>query len=282
MTQTSTLLEVEALNKIFYSSNKGIFSLTKSQTHAVKDISFTLEKGTTLGIIGQSGSGKSTLSRILIGLEEPTSGTITYKGKDIRQLSRKVLAKEIQMVFQDSYGTVDPRMSIYRILSEPHRIHKIYQSSQALKNAIFEVLDQVEIPRSFIHKFPHELSGGQLQRINIARALLMNPEVIIFDEPTSSLDVSIQAQILNLLKKMQKEQALTYIFVTHEMGIVNFISDDLLVMHKGEIVERGKTWDVITNPKHEYTQKLMDAVPIADPKYRKFKRSKFKKEKSYV
>lgn len=269
---SASVLQVNQLNKVFISKGKKLFTKERHETWAVKDISFEVEKGKTLAVIGQSGSGKTTLSRMIIGLEQPTSGDIYVLGQVLTAKRTKAQRKQIQMVFQDSYSTMDPRMSIRRILEEPFRIHDYQLTKTEIQQRILDVIQQVELPVSTIEKFPHELSGGQRQRINIARALIMRPEVIIFDEPTSSLDVSIQAQILNLLKRLQRDEGLTYLFVTHEMGIVRFISDEVMVMYRGECVEYGKTVDVINQPSHPYTKELMDAVPVADPRYKKFVR----------
>lgn len=268
------ILKVEALYKTFF-GKKGLFSTKKQEeVLAVDDVSFSVKQGETLGIVGQSGSGKSTLARLLIGLEQCDQGSILYKGRDISGNRDKKLTRQIQMVFQDSASTLDPRMAIKDILLEPLRIHASDMTVEDQEELIKQKLVEVNMPIETLDKYPHELSGGQQQRINIARALILTPDLIVFDEPTSSLDVSIQAQILNLLKRLQAEHNMTYIFITHDMGVVRFISERIIVMHHGKIVETGKTKEVISNPQDDYTKRLMDAIPIPDPKYRKYNHKK--------
>lgn len=269
MDNNKPILEVKNMCKEF-SQRKGFFNINPQKTLAVSDVSFKVFEGESLGIIGQSGSGKTTLARILIGLEEPTSGEFLLNGLQMQKRRPIKIRKQLQMVFQDSTSTLSPKMKIKNILKEPLKLHfpKIMQPE--IDKKMSEMLDQVRMPHDSLEKYPHELSGGQQQRINIAKAMIIEPEIIIFDEPTSSLDVSVQAQILNLLKELRKEKKITYIFITHDMGVVNFISDNLIVMNKGKIVERGATTDIINSPKNSYTKKLMNAVLDIDPNNRRY------------
>ncbi len=272
MEQKNTILEVKKLNKVYKIKSKSFFSATLKEIQAVDNISFSIKAGETLGIIGESGSGKTTLMRLIIGLETLTSGEITFKGRDITRKRDRKLTNDIQMIFQDSYASLDPRMSIKRILEEPFRIHfkGLFKKEKNIR--IKKLLNDVGMPENCLEKYPHELSGGQRQRINIARALVTKPSLIVCDEPTSSLDVSIQAQILNLFKELQREYNLTYLFISHDMSVVRFISHQVMVMKDGEMVEFGHKKEVIEHPKNPYTQLLMQAVPLANPRLAREKR----------
>ncbi len=253
----SNILEVRNLKK-YFETEKGML-------HAVDNISFKLKKGKTLGIVGESGCGKSTTGRTLVKLIEATSGEILYKGEDITKLNNKEFAKyrnELQMIFQDPYSSLNPRKSVYQTIEEPLIISKKYKDKTKRHNRVVELMDLVGLAKRYTNAYPHELDGGRRQRIGIARALANDPEVIICDEPVSALDVSVQAQILNLLKRLQKELNISYIFITHDLGVVKHISDDIAVMYLGEIVEYGSCEDVFEKPLHPYTKALFSAIPI--------------------
>ena len=267
MNQNNTpLLKVTDMQK-YYPIKGGIISRTTGHIKAVDGVSFTIKKGETLGLVGESGCGKSTIGRQLVGLEHPTQGQIIYNGLNLTTASRKEISKirtKLQMVFQDSYSSLNPRKHIFEILSQPMLYHKI-STRQTIEQDIAKILDMVGLSRSVLGRYPHEFSGGQRQRIGIAKALSLEPEFIVFDEPVSALDVSIQAQILNLLRSLQKELNLTSLFVGHGLGAVNYVSDNIAVMYLGKIVEIGKAKDVFNEPVHPYTKALLNAVPIADP-----------------
>lgn len=264
------LLQVENLKK-YYTAKSGIFSRSSGVTKAVDGVSFTMSKGETLGLVGESGCGKSTLGRQIVGLERPDGGRILYQGNDLSCLNRREMRSirtQLQMVFQDSYSSLNPRKHIYEILSEPMLYHGL-----ADKGAIYKetekLLDMVGLPKNSLGRYPHEFSGGQRQRIGIARALSLKPELLVCDEPVSALDVSIQAQILNLLKGLQKELNLTCIFIGHGLGAVNYVSDRIAVMYLGRIVEIAERRELFDHPLHPYSKALFDAVPLADPRTRK-------------
>lgn len=259
------ILEVTDLCKE-YPVKKGVLIQREiGRVRAVNHISFELYQGETLGIIGESGCGKTTLSRIVIGLEDATSGTVTFLGKQIHTHMPSELRRNIQMVFQDPYSSLDPRMSIRRILEEPLRIHEHMSAKEKLA-VVLPLLEQVGLSAEDLKKYPHEFSGGQRQRIGIARALVTNPKLVLCDEPVSALDVSIQAQILNLMKSLQKEKGLTYMFVSHDMSVISHISDRILVMYLGQAVELADKESLFREPAHPYTKALMRAVPVPDPR----------------
>jgi oligopeptide transport system ATP-binding protein len=262
------LLQVKNLKKYFY-IKKGIWG--KSYTlAAVDDISFELQKGKTLGLVGESGCGKSTTAKLILRLISATSGKVYFEDKDIFALNKDVmrsLRKEIQLVFQNPYSALNPRMKIKDILSEPLIIHKLANTSQR-KEKVTQLLKLVGLSPNWHNRYPHEFSGGQLQRIGIARALATSPKLIILDEPVSSLDVSIQAQIINLLQDLQQELNLSYIFISHDLRMVRQISDIVAVMYLGKIVELADADKLYNNPAHPYTQKLLASIPIPDPKMR--------------
>lgn len=268
MEKAEVVLKVEHLRKDF-NIGSGIFSKEKQVVRAVNDISFELIRGNTLGIIGESGSGKTTLMRMIMGLETKTAGRIFIKQEEVQDKRPIEYKKNMQMIFQDSYASLDPRMTIQRILEEPFRVHYPREINEKRKE-INPLLDRVGLPSNVLNKYPHELSGGQRQRISIARALATKPKLIVCDEPTSSLDVSTQAQILNLLKELQQEEKLSYLFVSHNMSVIRFISHDVIVMKNGKMVEHNTKTDLFNQPKEPYTKELIEAVPVADPNIKQF------------
>lgn len=244
---------------------KKYFNVPAGILHAVDDVSFSLEKGKTLGIVGESGCGKSTLGKTLIRLNEPTSGQMIFDGVDLASMSNKEFKqyrKRIQMIFQDPYASLDPRMDVESLIAEPLQVLLKIKDKQEIKKKVYELMDQVKLPEQFRKSYPHELDGGRRQRIGIARALATNPEFIICDEPVSALDVSVQAQVLNLLQDLQEEKKLTYMFITHDMSVVKHISDDIIVMYLGQIVEKSPVDELFSNTLHPYSQALLSAIPI--------------------
>ncbi|NLK75152.1 MAG: ABC transporter ATP-binding protein [Clostridiales bacterium] len=250
---------------------------------AVDDVSFSIKKGETFGLVGESGSGKTTVGRTIMGLYTPTSGKVLLNGVDIHSLKgkgKKEFRRKVQMIFQDPYGSLDPRMTVEDIIGEGIDIFNIYKGAKR-KERIYELLELVGLNREHAARFPHEFSGGQRQRIGIARALAIEPEFIVCDEPISALDVSIQAQVINLLIKLQKELQLTYLFIAHDLSMVKHISDRVGVMYLGKLVEVAKAEDLYRNPIHSYTKSLLSAIPLPDPKLEKEK-SRIKFEKDYT
>lgn len=261
----SPLLRVENLKK-YYPIKGGIITHTVGYTKAVDDVSFSIMEGETLGLVGESGCGKSTIGRQLVGLEVPTAGTITYQGMDLAKMKRSEMRKhrtDLQMVFQDPYSSLNPRKHIFEILAQPMLYHKI-STKENIEKDILKILDMVGLSKNILGRYPHEFSGGQRQRIGIAKALSLNPKFIVCDEPVSALDVSIQAQILNLLRSLQKELHLTLLFVGHGLGAVNYVSDRIAVMYLGKIVELGDAKEIFHHPVHPYTKALLNAVPVPE------------------
>lgn len=260
-----TLLEVEGLKKYF--------QVGKGQTlKAVDDISFQIKKGQTLGLVGESGCGKTTVGRTLLRIYEPDAGKILFDGMDISRVSKKEakeLTRRMQMVFQDPYASLNPFFTVGEIVEEGMKIHKMYHSETERMERVYELLEMVGLNKDHANRFPHEFSGGQRQRVGIARALALNPEFIVCDEPISALDVSIQAQVVNMLMKFQEEMELTYLFIAHDLSMVRHIADQTAVMYLGTMVEYGSTRDVYEHPVHPYTRGLLSAVPVADPDYEK-------------
>ena len=255
---TIPLIQVENMKK-YYPVKGGIITHTTGYVKAVDDVSFSVMRGQTLGLVGESGCGKSTVGRQLVGLEAPTEGRIYYNGCDLAALqkNRKEMQRvrtKLQMVFQDPYSSLNPRKHIYEILAQPMLYHGI-SGKDTVEKDILKILDMVGLPRTALGRYPHEFSGGQRQRIGIAKALSLNPEFIVCDEPVSALDVSIQAQILNLLKELQRELGLTLLFVGHGLGAVNYVSDQIAVMYLGKIVEYGRAKEIFNNPVHPYTKR---------------------------
>lgn len=263
------LIEVKNLKK-YYPVKGGIITHTTGCVKAVDGVSFSIMKGQTLGLVGESGCGKSTIGRQLVGLETPTDGKIYYNGCDLKDIQKNKsemqrIRTKLQMIFQDPYSSLNPRKHIYEILAQPMLYHQISRKD-TVEHDILRILDMVGLPGTVLGRYPHEFSGGQRQRIGIAKALSLNPEFIVCDEPVSALDVSIQAQILNLLKDLKKELGLTLLFVGHGLGAVNYVSDTIAVMYMGKIVEYGEAKEIFNHPVHPYTRALLDAVPIPDPK----------------
>ncbi len=252
---------------------KQYFGTKKNVVKAIDDISFDIYEGETFGLVGESGSGKSTTGRALLRLYQPTDGEILFEGKDIATLTKgKELLefrKEAQMIFQDPYASLDSRMKVRDIIAEGIDIHHLASTKEERNQMVDELLETVGLNREHANRYPHEFSGGQRQRIGIARALALNPKFIVCDEAISALDVSIQAQIVNLLKKLQKEKGLTYLFIAHDLSMVKYISDRIAVMYRGRIVEMGSAECVYTNPQHAYTKSLLSAIPLPDPREEK-------------
>lgn len=253
------ILEVKDLKKHF-KTPKGTLS-------AVDGVTFTIEKGKTLGIVGESGCGKSTTGRCILRLIEPTSGTILFDGVDVGSLSRSELRKsrkDMQIIFQDPFSSLDPRKSVREIIMEPIKLNKLASSKEECNQMVLDLMKEVGLAERFVDSYPHQLDGGRRQRVGIARALAVNPKLIICDEPVSALDVSIQAQILNLLKELQEKLNLTYIFITHDLAVVNHFSDDIAVMYLGKLVEKAPTEELFEHPLHPYTKALLSAIPIPE------------------
>jgi peptide/nickel transport system ATP-binding protein len=254
------LVEVEHLTKHF-PVRQGVFARTKGVVHAVEDVTLTVNRGETLGIVGESGCGKSTTARLMVRLLEPTAGTVRFDGRDITRLSHRQmrpLRREMQIIFQDPYSSLNPRKSVGQIVGEPFAIHKTEKDA---KNRVRELLARVGLSPEHYNRYPHEFSGGQRQRIGIARALALQPKLIVCDEPVSALDVSVQAQILNLLKSLQGEYGLTYVFISHDLSVIRQVSDRIVVMYVGRVVEFGQSELLYEHPRHPYTAALLSAVP---------------------
>jgi len=270
-----TILQVENLKVNFDVSTEGDMPWTKrKKLKAVDDVSFSLQSGETLGIVGESGCGKSTLARAIIRMVPTESGNALWFGDDLLKLDKISLRKhrkEIQMIFQDPLASLNPRMNIGQIIAEPLKTHYPKTSKEDIKSRVQDVMNKVGLLHNLINRYPHEFSGGQCQRIGIARALILKPKLIICDEPVSALDVSIQAQVINLLMELQSEMGLTLIFIAHDLSIVKHISNRIMVLYLGNMVEMANSVDIYAHPRHPYTQALISAVPIPDPKIEKNK-----------
>lgn len=256
------ILEVRNLKKYFPTA-AGLL-------YAVDNVSFQIDAGDTLGVVGESGCGKSTLGRVILRLLEPTDGEIIFKGKDITRYNKhelKTLRSEMQMIFQDPYSSLNPRMTVGQLIEMPLKLQNIYRSDQKdeMRKRVLELMDLVGLARRLINSYPHELDGGRRQRIGVARALALRPSLIVCDEPVSALDVSIQAQILNLMQDLQRDLGLTYIFITHDLSVVKHLSKNIVVMYLGQIVEKAPARLLFKNPIHPYTKALLSAIPIPDP-----------------
>lgn len=250
---------------------KKYFNTRKGALHAVDGINFKLYEGKTLGVVGESGCGKSTLGRVLIRLIEASEGQVLYKGQDIMSLGTgemNTLRRDLQMVFQDPYASINPRMTVYQTIAEPIKVCKTLKNKDEIDAKVFEMMATVGLAPRYVNSFPHELDGGRRQRIGVARALVLDPEFIVCDEPVSALDVSIQAQILNLLMDLQDEFGLTYVFISHDLSVVKHISDDIMVMYMGCTVEKATKEQIFNNPCHPYTKGLLNAIPLPNLKKR--------------
>lgn len=255
----STLLEVKHLKKYFKTPS--------GMLHAVDDVDLTIDRGETLGVVGESGCGKSTLGRTVLGLITATSGEVLFEGNDITSVSRarhKELRREMQIIFQDPFSSLDPRKSVADIIAEPLKIFKVYSNKDELNARVHELMDIVGLANRFAISYPHELDGGRRQRIGVARALALNPKFIVCDEPVSALDVSIQAQVLNLLQDLQKQFGMAYMFITHDLSVVKHISNEIMVMYLGKTVELSTTDSLFEHPLHPYTKGLLSAIPIPE------------------
>lgn len=260
--QTDNIIfDVKALRKDYFIS-RGLFK-APWKIEAVKGIDFHVSQGETLAIVGESGCGKSTTANMLLHIEQPTAGRIFYRGRDITTFSREELREyrqKVQIIFQDPYSSLNPRWKVGKIIAEPLKLNTDLSKAQ-IKEKVYHIMEKVGLAKDWYHRYPHQFSGGQRQRIGIARALVLNPEVIVCDEPVSALDVSIQAQVLNLLLDLQEEFKLTYVFISHDLSVVEHISDRIIAMYFGEIVESGDVDDLFNNPQHDYTKKLLAAIP---------------------
>jgi len=265
------LLEVKNLKK-YFPVKAGVFRKTVAHVKAVDDVSFAIKKGETLGLVGESGCGKSTTGRTILRLLEASAGKIIFDGKDVLSMDKKELRsirKEMQIIFQDPYASLNPRMTVADIVGEPLDIHNLVSNKKEKKEKVKELLNDVGLLPEQMRRYPHEFSGGQRQRIGVARALAVDPKLIIADEPVSALDVSIQAQVINLLQDLQDKFDLTYLFIAHDLSVVKHISDRIAVMYLGKIVELTDKKELFNNTLHPYTQSLLSAIPIADPTYEK-------------
>lgn len=264
MTVALPILEVKNLKKHFRTP--------KGMLHAVDNITLDIQKGKTLGVVGESGCGKSTAGRAILRLLEPTSGEVIFEGKDILKLNQDELRdmrRKMQIIFQDPYSSLNPRMTISNIIAEPLKLHKMCETVAEREARVVDIMETVGLANRLMNAYPHELDGGRRQRVGIARALVLNPSFIVCDEPVSALDVSIQAQILNLMQDLQDQMELTYIFITHNLSVVNHLADEIAVMYLGQIVEKAPVDELFENPKHPYTRALLSAIPVPSLKARK-------------
>lgn len=267
---SEVLLHVNDLKK-YFPIRKGVLRRTVGHVRAVDGLSFDVRQGETLGVVGESGCGKSTMGRSILRLIEPTSGTVEFEGRNVVKLSKsemRTMRRNMQIVFQDPYASLNPRYSIKQTLMEPMVIHNLYTPSER-ESRVKSLLERVGLDPDYAKRYPHEFSGGQRQRIGIARALALNPKLIILDEPVAALDVSVQSQVLNLLEDLQKEFRLTYVFVAHDLSVVRHISDRVLVLYLGKMAELASSDDLFADPLHPYTQALLSAVPVPDPDIRR-------------
>ena len=271
MAEKRKILEVKHLKK-YFPLKKGKFKEGDPCVKAVDDITFDLYEGETLGLVGESGCGKSTLGRTIIRLYEPTSGEVIFEGEDVAKKSRKemrALRDEMQFIFQDPYSSLNPRMTVFNILAEPLIAHGKFKRGPELDAYVKNLMDRCGLPSYYCYRYPHQFSGGQRQRIGIARSLALDPSFIICDEPVSALDVSIQSQIINLMKDMQEEKNISYIFISHDLSVVKHISDRVGVMYLGSMMELADKNEIYSNPQHPYTRALIGAIPLPDPTKRK-------------
>ena len=257
MSEQKALLEVKGLKKYF--------STPRGMLHAVDDVTFTIGKGKTLGVVGESGCGKSTTGRAILRLLEPTGGEVLFEGEDLAKLSKEEMRKkrkDLQIIFQDPFSSLNPRKTISQTIAEPLLLNKMVSDKKQLQKKVLELMETVGLAERLYNTYPHELDGGRRQRIGIARALSVNPKFIVCDEPVSALDVSIQAQILNLMEDLQEQMGLTYMFITHDLSVVNHFSDDIAVMYLGKLIEKAPSDELFKNPTHPYTQALLSAIPL--------------------
>ena len=269
LVSSEVLLDVKEASREYESAGSGFFKRDKGVVSAVDRVSITVKKGETYGLVGESGCGKSTMGRLIAGLERPSGGAIELDGRDLATLKGRdavTIHRDVQMMFQDSYAAMDPRMRIDQILAEPMSIQKTGNARQ-IAERIMEIIEQVGLTEEILDRYPHEFSGGQLQRIGFARSLTLAPDLIVADEPVSALDVSVQAQVLNLMKDLQAELGLSYLFISHDLAVVQYMADRIGVMYLGRIVEEGPAKEVVENPKHPYTKALIDSIPVPDPEF---------------
>ena len=269
LVSSEVLLDVKEASREYESAGSGFFKRDKGVVSAVDRVSITVKKGETYGLVGESGCGKSTMGRLIAGLERPSGGSIELDGRDLATLKGRdavTIHRDVQMMFQDSYAAMDPRMRIDQILAEPMSIQKTGNARQ-IAERIMEIIEQVGLTEEILDRYPHEFSGGQLQRIGFARSLTLAPDLIVADEPVSALDVSVQAQVLNLMKDLQAELGLSYLFISHDLAVVQYMADRIGVMYLGRIVEEGPAKEVVENPKHPYTKALIDSIPVPDPEF---------------